>query len=79
VTEQLAFLREALQFNAKQWDEAVEISNTRSLLDGITFIYDTWSKNVGSENSTVGVICDLLHSVGREGDAGKYIRTDRNL
>jgi hypothetical protein len=55
-------LREALKYNHREWDQAVQMIYTHPLLDVIKFFFDTWSDHVGLDNSTVGHVCDSLDS-----------------
>jgi hypothetical protein len=66
-----AILEQALQLTPGEWAEVVQmIPGQQSLLDVFVFALDTWSNHLGLNNSTVGVLCDLLHSIGRQGDTG---------
>jgi hypothetical protein len=64
-------LKEALQLNEGEWAQTVRMCRTHPLLNVIKFIFDTWSGHLTLENSTVGAVCDSLHSVGARMIAGK--------
>jgi hypothetical protein len=61
-------LEQALQFTPGEWAQVVQmVLGQQSLLDVFVSALDTWSNHY---HSTVGVLCDLLHSTGRQGDTG---------
>jgi hypothetical protein len=64
-------LTEALELDSGHWNDVVETSRTHPLLHVTKFIFDTWSGRLGIKNSTVGVVCDSLHSVHHPSIAGK--------
>jgi hypothetical protein len=63
-------LKEALQFKEGEWAQAVRMCRTQPLLNVIKFILDYWSGHLSLGNSTVGAVCDSLHSVGAPMIAG---------
>jgi hypothetical protein len=64
-------LIEALELDSGHWYEVMQKSRTHPLLEVTKFIFDTWSGHLGITNSTVGGVCDSLHSVHHPSIAGK--------
>jgi hypothetical protein len=64
-------LREGLHINEGRWAQVIQISRTQSLYHSFLFILDTWSRQLGWQNSTVGVVFDSLHSLGYTTAASK--------
>jgi hypothetical protein len=69
-------LRDIFQLDARDWDQAFYMRQSRPLLDAFKFILETWSRKGFPQSSrlrkpTVGVLCDLLLSKGHRTSAGK--------
>jgi hypothetical protein len=67
-------LKEVLQLDEDEWNQAVQMDRTHQLFDVIEFIIDTWCSHFGQlglDSPTVGFLCDSLHSLGHRTAAGK--------